>query len=108
MVELVGMGIAAAAGTVALVVALLPRKWLPATGLSALFVPVLLVCASMIGSRIAMGGLSGETDNAVGELDLWLLGLALFDAAVAVLCVGRVLLWVKAIMTRPSGRALNR
>lgn len=110
MVELVQMGAAAAVATVATVVALLPRKWLPATILAGLCVPLLAVCAAMIGSRVAFGGLSGETGNAVGELDLWLLGLALFDTAAAVLCLGRVLLWVRSMaMAAPRpGHVIDR
>lgn len=97
MVELVQIGAGATAGTVASIVALLPRKWIPATILASLFVPLLVVFATAILSRIAFGGLSGETGNAVGELDLWLLGVAFFDIVAALLCLGRVLVGVKDI-----------
>ena len=104
MVELMGIAAAAVAGTAAFAVALLPRRWVPATILAAAFVPVLAICANLLASRIAFGGLSGESGNAVGELDLWLLGLALYDIVAGVLCLGRVLLWVKGFRRAVSAR----
>ncbi len=95
MHELMQIGTGAVAGTIASIVVLLPRKWLPATILAGLFVPLLVICAAMIVPRIAFGGLSGEPGNPVSELDLWLAGVAFFDIVAAMLCLGRVLAWVK-------------
>lgn len=108
MVELMQIAAAAAVGTAAIVVALLPRRWPLATVVAALLIPLLIFAASMIASRIAYAGLSGETGNAVGELDLWLLAVLAYEVTAAVLCIGRVAVWAREIAASPSGRLLNR